>query len=305
MQPDILIIGGGPAALTAAVYSLRAGKSVLILEREHFGGQIADSPRLENFPSIKSISGLEFADNLFEQATSLGASFELDEATSVEKKGNLFAVKGASSTYEAASVIIASGVKHRKLGIPGEEKLLGHGISYCAVCDGAFYQGKEVMVIGDANSALQYAILLAGYCPKVTVATLFDRFYGEEALIKMLLSLKNVEIHHNLNALSFNGEKELSSVAFEDTKTKEKHEFEVAAAFVAIGQIPENDRFAPLVELKKGYILTDEDMATKTPGLFAAGDCRDKKIRQVATAINDGAIAALSAQRYLLTLTQS
>ena len=300
LESEILIIGGGPAAMTAALYSLRAGRSVRMIEKENFGGQIADSPRVENFPSLKSISGLEFSSNLFDQVTSLGAEFELDEAQKIEKDGDVFLVKGSSNEYRAKSVIIATGVKHRHLNIAGEDKYLGHGVSYCAVCDGPFYAGKPVMVIGDANSALQYAILLASQCPHVDVVTLFDKFFAEEYLVKGLKALPNVSIYHNLSSTSFNGDgSKLTSVSFVDTKTKEKKEFNVDAAFVAIGQIPDNQRFENVAELQKGFILTDDTMATKTEGVFACGDCRDKKVRQLTTACGDGAIAALSASNYV------
>jgi thioredoxin reductase (NADPH) len=302
MRPDILIIGGGPAAMTAGLYALRSGRSVQLLEKENFGGQIADSPRVENFPSQKSISGLDFSSKLFDQITSLGADFDLAEAQSIEKTEEGFLVKSATSSYEGRSVIIATGVKHRHLGIPGEEKYLGHGVSYCAVCDGPFYAGKDVMVIGDANSALQYAILLAAQCPHVTVVTLFDHFFADEILVKGLLALPNVSVYHNLSSTSFNGDgSALRSVSFVDTVSKQTKEFQVAACFVAIGQIPDNERFQNVVDLKKGFILTDESMATKTEGVFACGDCRDKKIRQLTTACADGAIAALSASNYVFS----
>lgn len=305
MRPDILIIGGGPSAMTAALYSLRAGKSVLLIEKENFGGQIADSPRVENYPSQKVISGMDFSNALFTQITDLGAQYELDEALRIEPVDGYFKVVGNFGVYEGSSVIIATGVKHRKLNLEGEDRFLGHGVSYCAVCDGPFYEGKEVVVIGDANSALQYAIMLSGYCTKVTVVTLFDRFFADELLVKGLLSLKNVEIYHNFSGVSFNGDKELRSVTFVDTKTKEKKEFPCAGAFVAIGQVPDNERFSNVVNLQKGYILTDGNMATKTPGVYAAGDCRDKTWRQLTTACNDGAIASLSAAQYLFRKAQS
>ena len=286
--------------MTAALYSLRSGRSVKMIEKENFGGQIADSPRVENFPSLKSISGLEFSSNLFDQVTSLGAEFELDEIQSIESSADGFIAHGKSGNYSSRSVILATGVKHRHLNIQGEDTYLGHGVSYCAVCDGPFYAGKPVMVIGDANSALQYAILLAAQCPHVDVVTLFDKFFADDVLVKGLKSLPNVTITHNMSSLSFNGDgKNLTSVSFEDTKTKEKKEFQTAAVFVAIGQIPDNEHFASLVELKKGFIVTDDAMATKTPGIFACGDCRDKKIRQLTTACGDGAIAALSASTYV------
>ena len=299
MDADVIIVGGGPASLSAALYLLRAGRSVLLLEKENFGGQISQSPRFENFPGVKAISGMEWSDSFFEQVTSLGAQFDLAEVLSVEKTAEGFAVHTNYGEKTSKAVILATGVKHRKLGIPGEEKLLGHGVSYCATCDGAFFAGKKVAVIGDANSALQYTYLLSKVCSHVDLITLFDRFFADEILVKGLDKLTNLSVYHNFSATSFEGEEELSSIVFEDTKTKEKKVFQEDGVFVAIGQVPDNDRFANLVELKKGYIVTDESMATKTPGVFAAGDCRDKKVRQVITATNDGAIAAVSASRYL------
>lgn len=291
--------------MTAALYALRGGHSVKIIERENFGGQIADSPRVENFPSIKTISGLDFSNNLFEQISALGVEFELDEIKSISKNDGFFAAHGTYGDYEGESLILAPGVKHRALGAPGEKELVGKGVSYCAVCDGAFYKGQDVMVIGDANSALQYAILLASECHHVDVVTLFDHFFADAYLVKALLELPNVSVFHEYNTKSFNGTSELESVTFINTKTKEEKTFTVKAAFVAIGQIPDNERFLPLVELEKGYIKVNDEMATLTPGLFAAGDARTKKIRQLTTAVNDGAIAALSAATYLIKKSQS
>jgi thioredoxin reductase (NADPH) len=223
------------------------------------------SPRRKSSPALISPS------TLFEQITSLGAEYELDEGLKIEPVDGRFKVTGNFGTYEAPSVLIATGVKHRKLGILNEDRLLGHGVSYCAVCDGPFYEGKDVLVIGDANSALQYAIMLAGYCHKVTVVTLFDKFFADDILVKGLLALKNVEIFHNLNGISFNGEKELSSVSFEDTKTHEKKDFKCDGAFVAIGQIPDNERFSNLVELKKGYHCRRREHGHEDPGHLCRG----------------------------------
>ena len=289
--------------MTAALYSLRAGKSVLLIEREGIGGQIANSPRVENYPTIKSISGMDLANEMYEQIEAMGAELEMDEVMNIEKEGDLFKVQGNYGSYEAKAVILATGVKHRRLGIPGEDKYEGKGISYCAVCDGDFYAGQNTMVIGDANSALQYAILLSGKAKHVDVVTLFDRFFAEDALVKALEKLPNVAIYHNLNSIEFLGDdSKLEKVHFQNTQTKEDVILPTDGCFVAIGQIPDNERYANLVELNKGYIVADESMATKTPGLFVAGDCREKKIRQVATAVGDGAIAALSAVNYLATL---
>ena len=296
---DSIIIGGGPAGMTAALYLLRAGKKPLIIEKEAFGGQIAESPKLENFPSIKSISGLDFSSQPFDQITELGAEFELEEVEGVSKEGDLFKVTTNYGEHLAKTVIVAAGCKHRKLGLPNEEKLTGKGISYCAVCDGAFYNGKDVLLIGDANTALQYAIMLSEKCTKVTVATLFDHFFADPILVEKLLQIKNVEIFHELNAVELLGESELTGVRFENTKTKEEVIINCDGCFIAIGQVPANEAYANLVDLQKGFIITDETMATKTPGLYAAGDCRVKGMRQVITATNDGAIAAMSAVSYL------
>jgi thioredoxin reductase (NADPH) len=300
MKADVIIIGGGPSALTAATYTLRGGKSVIVLEKEAFGGQIADSPRVENFPSVPSISGMDLVNRMVEQVQNLGGDLEMDEAISVTPSEDGFEVKGRYGIYTGKAVILATGVKHRKLGIPGEEKFSGHGVSFCAVCDGPFYSGKNAMVIGDANTALQYAIFLAAQCPHVDLITLFDRFFADAMLIQTLEKLPNVTITHNYAAQSFNGTDVLQSVTFKDTKTGVLHEIPTVVAFVAIGQVPDNERFASIVTLDKGFIVTDEEMATKTPGIFSCGDCRKKHWRQLTTACGDGAIASLSAQNYLI-----
>lgn len=296
---DIIVVGGGPSGMTAALYALRSNKSVLILEKENFGGQIANSPRVENYPTIKEISGLDLSDKMFAQIMDLGAEFELEDVLKIEKQDNKFVVTTNYHTYECRAVIIANGVKHRLMHLPNEENLIGNGVSFCAVCDGPMYKGKDVYLIGDANTALQYALLLANYCTKVHMFTLFDRFFGDQILIDRLLSKENIIVKHNMNLVQYLGEDKLDGLVFEDTKTKEKTEYRTDNVFIAIGQIPQNELFSNLVELDKGYIVTDELMCTKTPGVFACGDTRKKEIRQVVTACNDGAIAALSAVKYL------
>ena len=301
---DIIIIGAGAAGMTAALYSLRAGKMVRIFECEGIGGQIATSPRVENYPSIKEISGSEFSDNLSNQIMDLGANFEFEKIVKVEKviykdKEIFEIVSEYDNLFYCKALIIATGAKHRHIGVSGEEDLIGKGVSYCATCDGAFYKGQEVCLIGDANTALQYALLLSSYCKKVYMNTLFDKFFGEKALIDLVKSRENIVIEHNLNLIKFNYDTELKSLVFENTKTKEQKEFNVPACFICIGQIPQNDAFANLVDLDKGYIVADNDMQTKTAGLFAAGDCRYKKIRQLTTAVNDGSIAAINACNYI------
>ena len=301
-QYDIIVIGGGPAGMTAALYALRNNKSVLILEKEAFGGQIATSPRLENFPTIPSISGSEWADLLFSQVTELGAEFELEEGLKIEKEDKKFKVITNYNEYECLAIIIANGVKPRKMGIAREDDLIGKGISYCAVCDGPFYKGKEIYLVGDANTALQYALLLATYCPKVHMLTLFDKLFGDQILIDRVLQHPNIDIRHNLNLIELKGEKELTSAVFEQTDTKEKVEFFTNNLFIAIGQVPQNEPFKDIVELEKGFIITDDLMQTNTPGVFAAGDTRKKENKQVITACNDGAIAAMSAVKYINSL---
>ena len=296
---DIIIVGGGPSGMSAALYALRSNKSVLILEKENFGGQIANSPRVENYPSIKEISGLDLSDRMFEQITDLGAQFELEDVLKIEKIEDKFVVTTNYRTYESRAVIIANGVKHRLMNLPNEENLIGNGVSFCAVCDGPMYKGKEVYLIGDANTALQYALLLANYCTKVHMFTLFDKFFGDKILIDRLLSKENIIVKQNMNLVQYLGEDKLEGLVFENTKTKEKSEYRTDNVFVAIGQIPNNDRFANLVDLEKGYIVTDDAMCTKTQGVYACGDTRKKETRQVVTACNDGAIAALSAVKYL------
>lgn len=297
---DAIVVGGGPAGMTSALYLLRAGKTVMILEKESFGGQIARSPRLENFPTNKSISGLEWADALFNQVVELGADFDIANVERIVKKEDgTFDVETDYGTKQAKSVIIATGCNHRPLGLDREEELVGHGISYCATCDGHFFAGKNVLVIGDANTALQYTIALSPTVKSLSLVTLFDRFFADDILVKRLQNLPNLTVIHNYNAVEFVGDPELVGVTFEDTVTKEKKTLPCDGAFICIGQIPHNEPFSDFVELEKGFILTDENMATKTPGIFAAGDCRVKKIRQVITASSDGAIAGISCANYL------
>ena len=249
---DIIVIGGGPAGMTAALYALRNNKSVLILEKEAFGGQIATSPRLENYPTIESISGSEWADRLFEQVTNLGAEFELEEVESIEKIDNVFHIKTNYAEHEALAVIVANGVKPRKMGLPNEDDLVGKGVSYCAVCDGPFYKGKEIYLIGDANTALQYALLLSGYCPKIHMLTLFDKLFGDQILIDRVMATENIDIRHNLLLKKLEEENgELVAIELEDTISKEKVRFETNNCFIAIGQVPQNEFLKDLIELNR------------------------------------------------------
>ncbi len=296
---DIIVIGAGTAGMTSALYALRNGKSVLVLEGENFGGQIANSPRVENYPTIKVISGSEFSEKLFEQIIDLGADFELEKAQNIEKKDGYFEVTTDYAVHQAKAVILATGVHHKKLNIEREDELVGHGISYCAVCDGAFYKDEEVVLVGDANTALQYAILLTNYCKKVKVCTWMDRFFGDKALVDTLLKKHNVEWIKNVTTKEFVGSPELTGVIFTNRDNGEDIQINCKACFVAIGQVPDNERFSNLVDLDKiGYVIAGEDCKTKTEGVFVAGDCRTKVVRQLTTAVNDGAVAATAACLY-------
>ncbi len=301
---DIIVIGAGAAGMTSALYALRNGKTVLVLEGDSLGGQIATSPRLENYPSIKEISGEAFADNLFEQITSLGAEVEIEKAVRIDKLADkTFKVKTEYNEYAAKCVIIAAGVKHKHLKTKHDrEDLVGRGVYYCAVCDGPFYKGREVAVIGDANSALQYALLLSGYCKKVYMYTLFDKFFGDAGLVKALRAKDNIEVRPNTSVVDFLGEDELTAIEYTD-KDGNLCRQEIPAVFVAIGQVPDNAAFSNVADLDEaGYIIADESCKTKTEGVFVAGDCRTKAVRQVSTAVGDGAVAATNASLYLESL---
>ena len=300
---DIAIIGAGPAGLTAALYALRADKSVVVLEKGAFGGQITFSPKLENYPGTGTLSGNEFAEKLVEQVLDQGADIEPENVLSIKKENNLFVVTTEDGEYEAKSVIVATGAKHRMLGIADEEKFVGNGISFCAVCDGAFYKDGEVAVIGGGNSALQEALLLSTLCKKVTVIQNLAFFTGEERLVKELQKKDNVETILSTVVTKFDGEDELSSIEIRNTETGETKNLFVDGVFVAIGLIPQNEPFAEYIELNShGYADSDETCTTKTEGLFVAGDCRTKAIRQIATAAADGAVAALAACAFIDSL---
>lgn len=296
---DIIVIGGGVAGMTAALYGLRNNKRVLLIEGHSIGGQIAESPKVENFPSIKKISGEKLSSDLFEQITELGVEFEFDNIKSINKENDIFYISGEFNSYEGKSVVIATGVKHRKLNLPKEEEFIGKGVYYCAICDGPFYAGKEVTLIGDGNTALQYALLLSDICSKVNLVIMFDKFFGDEALVKIVEKRENINIIKNSKTVELIGENSLTAIKFERSD-KSTFVIENEALFVAIGQIPDNKKFENLVTLdKNGFFDVDETTITKTEGLFVAGDCRKKDVRQVATAIADGANAATKACLYL------
>ena len=298
---DIIIVGGGPAGLTAAVYGLRAGKSVVVIEKNGFGGQIAYSPKVENIPGTQQISGAEFADKLTEQAMSLGADMELETVTGLEKTESGFVVHTEDgSDFEGKTVILALGVKHRMLGLPGEEELIGGGISFCAVCDGAFYAGQDVAMIGGGNSALQEALLLAETSKSVTVIQNLPTFTGEKKLAEALMEKDNVTVHFSTLVTGYRSEN--GALTGLDLRSEDGREFavNVDGAFLAVGLMPENEAFAEHAALNQwGYFDSAEDCRTRTEGVFVAGDCRSKRIRQVVTAASDGAVAAMATCMYL------
>ena len=300
---DVIIVGAGPAGMSAAIYALRSGKSVLILEGENIGGQMADSPRIENFPTVKASSGSDLADKMYEQMFDLGADLELDKAIEVVKRGEGdFLVRGEYDEYEGKAVIWATGAKHRHIGVAGEEDLIGKGVSYCALCDGAFFTGEDVVMIGDANTALSYTMFLSNCCRHVYICTLFDRFFGEKAMVDAVLARENVSYEHNLSLKRFLTDEQgsLKGLVFENTKDGGERVYEVKGCFIAVGQVPNNDAIRSLVDLDKGgYVLAGEDTLAKTAGLFVAGDCRSKRIRQVTTACADGSVAAIAATAYI------
>lgn len=296
---DIIIIGGGPAGLTAAIYGKRAGKSVLVIEKETFGGQITFSPKVENIPGFMPLSGNEFAEKLVEQALALGADVEMTKAEKI-KNGKIKTVVTEDGDFEGKAVIIASGAKHRLLGAKGEQTFIGEGISFCAVCDGAFYKGQEVAVIGGGNSALQEALLLSDLCKKVTVVQNLDFLTGEQALIDQLDARENIEVITGTVVESFDGQDELSAITIKRLKDGKTSSLSVNGVFLAVGLEPQNEPFGALAGLdERGYIISDERCKTKTDGIFTAGDCRTKKTRQVTTAAADGSIAALAACEYI------
>lgn len=299
---DIIIIGAGPAGLTAALYARRSDKSVLVIEKETFGGQITSSPRVENYPGFATMSGNEFAEKLLEQVMGQGADIELDTVTGISGCDGDFTVSGKSGEYKARSVIIASGSKHRHLGIENEDRFIGENISFCAVCDGAFYKDKTVAVIGGGNSALQEAVLLSDGCKKVYVVQNLAYLTGEAKLVEELEKRENVEIILSTVVDAINGEDSFEGICLKNADSGEKFNLLVDGVFVAIGQQPENEPFAELVKLDdRGYIESGEDCVPKTKfkGVFTAGDCRTKQIRQITTATADGAVAAIAACRFL------
>ena len=297
---DILIVGGGPAGLTAAIYAARAGKRAAILEKEVLGGQIVSAPLVENYPGILSISGAELARQMTEQARTFGAEIVYTEAAGLEKTSAGFRVSCTDGAREAKAVILATGAAHRQLGLPGEAALTGCGISYCAVCDGAFYEGADVAVVGGGNTALQDALFLASTCRSVTLIHRRDAFRASAQLVRRAQAQENIRILRSCTVQKLLlSDDSLQGAELLNGKTGETERIYVEGLFVAVGQTPQSAPFEDAVATENGYYLAGEDTNTCHPGVFAAGDGRKKQVRQLTTAVSDGAAAALAACRWL------
>ena len=292
---DIIIIGAGTAGLTAALYGARAGKKVLVLEEKNTGGQIINSPTIENYPGIRHISGFEFIQSLQEQAEAAGATIQNSRAQKIVDQGEGKVVMTKEKLYQSRAVIICTGVVQKKLGLPKEKELTGCGVSYCAVCDGAFYRDKRVAVVGGGNTALEDALFLSNYCKRVYLIHRRDQFRGESWMVNQLLQKENVEFILGSTIVCLQGNTSLESLQIKNVKTNIIDELTVNGLFIAIGQQPSNESFAGTVDLdEQGFICADETCCTNVRGIFAAGDCRTKKVRQLVTAAADGAVAALA-----------
>lgn len=295
---DIVIVGAGPAGLTAALYARRAGHSVLVLEGGVPGGQAVTTPHVENWPGTLSISGPDFAMGLYQQCADIGAQFQFSAVTGFEDKGDVKVVHAGDGTYEGRTLILANGVQRRKLGVPGEEKLGGKGVSYCATCDGSFFKGKEVAVVGGGNTAVEDAIYLASICPTVWLIHRRDKLTAQKYLVDNLKTKTNVKLLTDHKVLEIQGDKQVEAIRL--MGPEHQRILHVSAVFAAVGLIPDNQKFSPPLKLNEyGYIQAGEDCATNVPGVFVAGDSRSKELRQLVTAASDGAMAASKAGQYL------
>lgn len=300
---DIVIVGAGPAGLTAAIYACRASKSVLVLEARSYGGQIVNTPSIENYPVEMNISGFDFAVRLYEQAKALGAEIVFEKAVGMEDNGRYKTVVTPKNRYDAKAVILATGSENRKLGLEGEDELIGRGLSYCATCDGNFYRKKTVAVVGGGNTALEDALYLSDLAAKVYLIHRRDAFRGEERTARRLREKENVEPVLDSVVTALNADRKLTSVCVLNKKTGETREIALDGLFVAVGRVPENVSFEKYIDLDEaGYAASGENCRTKTPGLFVAGDNRAKDVRQLVTATADGAVAATEAVKYISSL---
>ena len=297
---DIIIVGAGPAGMTAAIYARRAAKTVLVLEAVTFGGQILNTPDIENYPVEAHISGFEFSNKVYEQAKGLGAEFVFEKAVEIVDEGGIKTVVTPKNRYQAKAVILATGSENRKLGLEGEDMLVGRGVSYCATCDGNFYRNKTVAVVGGGNTALEDALYLSDLAQKVYLIHRRDSFRGDDTNAARLKEKANVEIIYNANVTGLIAEKRLKAIEVTDKLDGSTRQIELNGLFIAVGRVPENQNFASLVQLDDaGYAASGEDCHTRTPGLFVAGDNRAKALRQLVTATADGAMAATEAVKYV------
>ena len=297
---DIAIIGAGPAGLAAAIYGQRAGLKTITFEANVHGGQIINTPEVENYPALGKVSGVEYAMGIYEQAVGFGAEIEYKAVTDVELEGDVKTLKcNDGSEYQAKTVIIATGVVRRKLEIPGEDRFLGAGVSYCATCDGLFFKGKVATVVGGGNTALEDAVYLAGICEKVYLIHRRDEFRGSRHEVEKVLANPKIEILYDTIPLAIEGEGSVSRLKVKNVKTEEEKTLYTSAVFVAVGLVPQNDLFEGKVGMDGGYIAAGENCLTNVPGVFVAGDTRTKTLRQLVTATSDGAIAATAAANYL------
>lgn len=299
---DLLIIGSGPAGLGAAIYGVRAGLKLAVIDRSPIsGGQVLTTYEVDNYLGLPGISGSDMCERFREHADKLGVSFLMAEVESVEDCGEKKIVYTDEGNYEAKAVILATGATHAMLGLEGEKKLAGMGVSYCATCDGAFFKGKTVAVVGGGDVAVEDAIFLAGICEKVCLIHRRGELRAADALQKKLMTLTNVEIVWNSEVIQIQGEDMVEAIAVYNNETKESQELDVKGVFIAVGVIPNTEIFKGLIDMDgKGYILADESCVTSVPGIFAVGDIRKKQLRQIITAVADGANAINSVQAYLM-----
>ena len=300
MKYDIAVVGGGPAGMTAALYAARAGKSVVLFEGEMLGGQILPTRKIENYPALPDVDGYTFADGLTKQITALGVTVVYASVTKIDKTENEFSLVAENETHNALAVILATGLKHRKLGLAGEDALIGCGISFCATCDGMFFRKKEVAVVGGGNTAVQDALVLSEYCSRVYLIHRRAELRAEKNLAEQMMARENIEFIPETVIEEFEGDENLQSLTLRNVTTGAVQYLPVAALFEAIGQLPQNAAFSDLVDLDEdGYFITDNACRTSCFGIFAAGDACRKSVRQLTTAVADGTIAALSAVEYL------
>lgn len=295
---DIIIVGAGPAGLTAAIYGCRSNKKVLVLEAKVYGGQIINTTDIENYPAAPHISGFDFATNIYNQAKELGAEIVFEKVIDI-KNGSIKEVVTPSNTYKGKTIILATGSENRKLGIGGEDELVGKGVSYCATCDGAFYKGKVVAVAGGGNAALEEALYLTDLASKVYLIHRRVSFRGDDSTLDELEKKNNIEFIYNSNITKLNAGDVLESIEVTDKEGNTKT-LEVSGLFIAVGRVPENQNFAKTINLdSSGYVIANEDCHTNVDGIFVAGDNRVKDLRQLVTATSDGAIAAVEAIKYI------